>query len=156
MPGTQAVFNVMMGRYATLTGEFADLMLGYYGKTIGTRNPEVVQIARTQVKKDPITVRPADLLSPEWDRDTAEAAALRGFDGSEQDVLTFAMFPKVAPTFFGTRSQGPKNVGKSADVVAAEKAASAVGAQPGQPVRTPIRYKVIVNGAPHSVTVSPA
>ena len=28
--GTQAVFNVMMGRYKALTGEFADLMLGYY------------------------------------------------------------------------------------------------------------------------------
>ena len=32
--GTQAVFNVMMGRYKVLTGEFADLMLGYYGETI--------------------------------------------------------------------------------------------------------------------------
>ena len=31
--GTQAVFNVMMGRYKVLTGEFADLMLGYYGET---------------------------------------------------------------------------------------------------------------------------
>ena len=146
----------MMGRYKTLTGEFADLMLGYYGETIGKRNPEVVQIAQTQVKKDPITARPADLLAPEWEQDTTEAAALRGFNGSEEDVLTFAMFPKVAPTFFGTRSEGPKNVGKSSDVVAAEKAATAAGAQPGQPVRTPIRYKVTVNGAPHSVTVSPA
>ncbi len=26
--GTQAVFNVLMGRYKVLTGEFADLMLG--------------------------------------------------------------------------------------------------------------------------------
>ena len=37
--GTQAVFNVMMGRYKVLTGEFADLMLGYYGETIGPRDP---------------------------------------------------------------------------------------------------------------------
>ena len=36
--GTQAVFNVMMGRYKVLTGEFADLMLGYYGETIGPRD----------------------------------------------------------------------------------------------------------------------
>src|SRR5271169_5624495 len=35
--GTQAVFNVLMGRYKALTGEFADLMLGYYGETIGPR-----------------------------------------------------------------------------------------------------------------------
>ncbi len=33
--GTQAVFNVLMGRYKVLTGEFADLMLGYYGTRIG-------------------------------------------------------------------------------------------------------------------------
>ena len=37
--GTQAVFNVMMGRYKVLTGEFADLMLGYYGDTIGAARP---------------------------------------------------------------------------------------------------------------------
>ena len=43
--GTQAVFNVLMGRYKVMTGEFADLMLGYYGECIGERNPEVVEIA---------------------------------------------------------------------------------------------------------------
>ena len=37
--GTQAVFNVMMGRYKVLTGEFADLMLGYYGETHGPARP---------------------------------------------------------------------------------------------------------------------
>ncbi|HMP05850.1 MAG TPA: pyruvate carboxylase subunit B, partial [Lacipirellulaceae bacterium] len=36
--GTQAVFNVLMGPYKALTGEFADLMLGYYGETIGPRD----------------------------------------------------------------------------------------------------------------------
>ena len=49
--GTQAVFNVMMGRYKVLTGEFADLMLGYYGRTIGNRDPHVVELAGTQAKK---------------------------------------------------------------------------------------------------------
>ena len=35
--GSQAVFNVLMGKYKVMTGEFADLMLGYYGSTIGER-----------------------------------------------------------------------------------------------------------------------
>ena len=35
--GTQAVFNVLMGPYKVLTGEFADLMLGYYGETMDRR-----------------------------------------------------------------------------------------------------------------------
>jgi pyruvate/oxaloacetate carboxyltransferase len=37
--GTQAVFNVIMGPYKVLTAEFADLMLGYYGATLGERDP---------------------------------------------------------------------------------------------------------------------
>ena len=44
--GTQAVFNVLMGRYKVLTGEFADLMLGYYGETIGPRDPAVIEAGR--------------------------------------------------------------------------------------------------------------
>src|SRR5262249_35153389 len=49
--GTQAVLNVLMGRYKVLTGEFADLMLGYYGTTIGPRNPEVIAAAAKHAKK---------------------------------------------------------------------------------------------------------
>ena len=56
--GTQAVFNVMMGRYKVLTGEFADLMLGYYGETIGPRDPEVIEQAAKQARKQPINGRP--------------------------------------------------------------------------------------------------
>ncbi|MGC4049317.1 MAG: hypothetical protein QM757_07360 [Paludibaculum sp.] len=61
--GTQAVFNVMMGRYKVLTGEFADLMLGYYGTTLGQRDPEVINLPHKQAKKNPINVpsgRPAE------------------------------------------------------------------------------------------------
>lgn len=111
--GTQAVFNVLMGKYKVMTGEFADLMLGYYGECIGERNPEVVAIAQAQAKKEPITVRPADLLPPEWGKLVDEAAKLEGFDGTDEDVLTYAMFPGVAPGFFAARDEGPKNVGKT-------------------------------------------
>ena len=64
--GTQAVFNVMMGRYKVLTGEFADLMLGYYGETIGPRDPKIIEMAKAQAKKPSITQRPA-ILKPEWE-----------------------------------------------------------------------------------------
>ena len=74
--GTQAVFNVLMGRYKVLTGEFADLMLGYYGETIGPRDPEVIEAAAKHAKKQPITGRPADLLKPEWEELRAQALAL--------------------------------------------------------------------------------
>src|SRR5690349_17735862 len=65
--GTQAVFNVLMGPYKVLTGEFADLMLGYYGTALGPRDPQVLEAAVKHARKEPITGRPADLLKPEWD-----------------------------------------------------------------------------------------
>src|SRR5215212_1229495 len=63
--GTQAVFNVIMGKYKVMTGEFGDLILGYYGETIGKRSAEVTRLATKQFKKDLIQCRPADLLKPE-------------------------------------------------------------------------------------------
>src|SRR4029077_20154724 len=60
--GTQAVFNVLLGRYKVLSAEFADLMLGYYGETIGPRDAELVAQAEKQAKKPSIDTRPADLL----------------------------------------------------------------------------------------------
>ena len=114
--GSQAVFNVLMGKYKVLTGEFADLMLGYYGSTIGEKNPEVLKMAEAHAKKPAITCRPADLLTPEWENLSATAKALEGNDGSDEDVLTYAMFPQVAPKFFKTRHEGRKNLGKDPTV----------------------------------------
>ncbi|MFC6357940.1 methylmalonyl-CoA carboxytransferase subunit 5S [Luteococcus peritonei] len=151
--GTQAVFNVLMGRYKVMTGEFADLMLGYYGECIGERNPEVVEMAKAQAKKEPITGRPADLLDPEWEKLTEDAEALPGYNGTEEDVLTNAMFPGVAPKFFASRHDGPKNVGKT-DAQLKQEAEAAAGK--AKAVQGPIQYNVTFDGRSHSVKVEPA
>lgn len=151
--GTQAVFNVLMGRYKVMTGEFADLMLGYYGECIGERNPEVVAIAQAQAKKEPITERPADLIPPEWGKLVDEASKLPGNDGTDEDVLTYAMFPSVATSFFSTRDEGPKNVGMTDEQMKAEAEASSGAANA---VRGPIKYKVSLGGREHSVSVEMA
>ncbi|HUA62464.1 MAG TPA: methylmalonyl-CoA carboxytransferase subunit 5S [Verrucomicrobiae bacterium] len=161
--GSQAVFNVMMGRYKVLTGEFSDLMLGYYGETIGRRDRKLIEQAAKQAKKDPIDCRPADLLKPEWENLRAAALEVKGCNGSDEDVLTHAMFPQVAVKFFGTRDQGPKNLAKSSapkPVAAAPTPAPAAGAPSPEngksPVRTPVTYDVKLNGHTHRVTVTPA
>jgi methylmalonyl-CoA carboxyltransferase 5S subunit len=157
--GTQAVFNVMMGRYKVMTGEFADLMLGYYGATIAARDAEVVDIARRHAKKEPITCRPADLLRPEWDELRAQAIALDGCDGTDEDVLSYAMFPQVATKFFARRHEGPQNLGKesSAQPPKAPATPAAPATDDGHgPVRTEITYDVKFGGRTHKVTVTPA
>jgi methylmalonyl-CoA carboxyltransferase 5S subunit len=145
--------EVPLVKYKVMTGEFADLMLGYYGECIGERNPEVVAIAQAQAKKEPITERPADKLPPEWDKLCADAGKLTGFDGSDEDVLTYAMFPGVAPGFFEARDEGPKNVGKTPEQLKAEADAASGSANA---VRGPIKYKVSLGGRDHSVTVEMA
>ena len=70
------------------------------------------------------------------------------------------MFPQVAPKFFASRAEGPKNLGK--DPAATGPAAGTTGATPAgsasaaAPVRTPISYDVTVNGRSHRVSVTPA
>jgi methylmalonyl-CoA carboxyltransferase 5S subunit len=156
--GTQAVFNVLMGRYKVLTAEFADLMLGYYGETIGPRDPGVIEAASEHAKKGPITGRPADLFKPEWDDLRTHALALEGCDGTEEDVLTFAMFPQVAAKFFAHRAEGPKNVGKDPHAAApAAGAGSAAKPADGKgPVTSPVTYEVKLGNKSHKVTVRPA
>jgi methylmalonyl-CoA carboxyltransferase 5S subunit len=151
--GTQAVFNVLMGPYKVLTAEFADLMLGYYGSTLGERDPDIVAAARAQTHKEPIEIRPADLLEPEWERLASEAGALDGADGTDEDVLTYAMFPGVAPAFFAKRPDGPQNVGLDPAEVAAGQQSESTGKGP---VTGPIKYAVTMDGSEHHVTVERA
>ncbi|MCK6387775.1 MAG: hypothetical protein L6Q65_09240, partial [Zoogloea sp.] len=154
--GTQAVFNVMMGRYKAMSGEFADLMLGYYGSTIGERDPEVMALATQQGGKAPITERPADLLEPEWQTLRDTAVALPGCDGSDEDVLTYAMFPQVGTKFFETRAAGPRNLGHAPDAAdASQPAVPPVDRRKG-PVRSEVVYEVKLNGRSHRVSVAPA
>ncbi len=151
--GTQAVFNVLMGEYKVLTKEFSDLMLGYYGETIGPRDPEVIKVAVEHAKKEPITIRPADLLAAEWDDLRTSALALDGCDGTDEDVLTYAMFPQVAPGFFKARLEGPKNLSKKPGEAPAGTPAATNGRSP---VTTPVSYDVTLNGRTHKVSVKPA
>ena len=142
--GTQSVFNVLFGRYAKLTQETRDLLTGKYGATPAKPNPELVKEALKQNNmEEPVTCRPADLIPNELDKMAAEAKE-NGGDGSIEDTLTYAMFPKVAPKFFKERSNGPV----SSDSFALPKASSA-SASGGN-------YTVSVNGAAYNVVSGPA
>lgn len=97
--GTQAVFNVITGeRYKTVTKEFKGIVKGEYGKTPEPIDPEFQKMILKG--EEPITCRPADLLEPELDKLKQECEE---WTEQEEDVLTYAMFPKVAPKFFEQR-----------------------------------------------------
>lgn len=146
--GTQAVFNVLFGRYERMTGEFRDLLVGKYGKLPAEPNADLVKKALVQNSMEAaITCRPADLIAPEWDKMEKEAAE-NGGDGSVEDTLTYAMFPKVAPKFFKERKNGPVDAQTAFGLKETPKpaAASANGSS----------YTITVNGAAYNVTTGPA
>lgn len=65
--GTQAVFNVVLGeRYKMISKEVKDYIRGLYGRPPAPIDPEVRKKAIGDEK--PITCRPADLLSPEYEK----------------------------------------------------------------------------------------
>jgi oxaloacetate decarboxylase alpha subunit len=97
--GTQAVLNVVAGeRYKMVTKESKALLRGEYGRLPAPVNEDV---RKQCIGSDPvITHRPADDLAPELDRYREEA---KGFAECEEDVLSYALFPQVAPKFFEFR-----------------------------------------------------
>ncbi len=109
--GTQAVFNVIMGeRYKTVTKEFKGMVKGEYGKT----PVEISEEFKKQILGDEeaITCRPADLLEPEFEKMKLESSE---WTQQEEDILTYAMFPKVAPKFFEQRRNERFGIDSHAD-----------------------------------------
>lgn len=99
--GTQAVLNVLMGSpYKMVSKEFKGLVRGDYGKTPAPISDEFAEMILKGEER--ITCRPADLLEPEMDKLKKEAEK---YAIQEEDALTYAMFPQVAPKFFDKRAQ---------------------------------------------------
>jgi oxaloacetate decarboxylase alpha subunit len=111
--GSQAVFNIIGGeRYKTVTSEFREMVAGRYGKTPTVISDEFSKKILGDEKA--ITCRPADLLEPELEKLKAECSE---WTEQDEDVLTYAMFPKVAPKFFKDRRDKKYGVDKNADSV---------------------------------------
>ncbi len=114
--GTQATLNVLMGRYKMITKETKNYVLGYYGRSPGPIDPEVRKLVIGD--EEPITVRPADLLEPELPRRRAELDEL-GIKYSEEDLVSYALFPQVALEFFERRDRAERPKEETAALAAA-------------------------------------
>src|SRR5690554_102130 len=105
--GTQAVLNVLNGeRYKNITKETEGVLRGDYGATPAPVNVELQQ--QVLAGAEPTTCRPADLLTPEFDRlheELTRLSAEKGFSLADPvaDTLTYALFPYPALKFFQNR-----------------------------------------------------
>ncbi len=126
--GSQAVLNVLAGRYKSFTKESKAVLKGEYGRLPGEVNEDVRKLAIGD--EEVITCRPADLLSPELDKYREE---IKDYMQQEEDVLSYALFPQVAMKFFENRkkaAEGPKEETVSAPVAPPVPAAPAAPAAP--------------------------
>lgn len=98
--GSQAVINVLTGgRYKTITNEVKLYMQGRYGKAPSPVNQAVRDLAIGN--QEIITCRPADLIPDEMDKLRSE---IENVAKTEEDVLTYAMFPDLGRTFLQERN----------------------------------------------------
>ncbi len=100
--GTQAVLNVLTGgRYKSITNEVKLYLQGRYGATAGPVNEEIRKLAIGNLEV--MSGRPADLIPDELDKLRLESDDLAK---SDEDVLTYAMFPDLGRTFLQERAAG--------------------------------------------------
>jgi len=111
--GTQAVLNVLVKghRYKNVTKEVKDYVRGLYGKSPAPVSDQIRKLIIDD--EEVVTVRPADLLEPSYEKMKHEAMDA-GLIRKEEDVLTYIMYPAIAPSFLrGERSAEEVQVKKS-------------------------------------------
>lgn len=136
--GTQAVFNVLMGgeRYRNVTTEVKDYVHGLYGRPPAPIDPEVQRLIIGD--EEPVTVRPADLLAPIYEQMRKEAME-QNLITREEDVLTYIIYPSVAPSFLRGERQA--------------EAIPCPAAEPARVAEVPRSLEVEVDGEIFSVRI---
>ncbi len=139
--GIQAVLNVLSGsRYKQVTQEVKAYLLGQYGRPPAEINEEIRKLVIGDEKA--ITVRPADMLKPEMEKAKTEGQKL-GIIHSDEDVVTYALYPQVAVKFLRGESKE-----EAMPCAVAAPAASAPVAD------LPMEFAVDVDGEVFNVKIS--
>ncbi|TCK18300.1 pyruvate carboxylase subunit B [Thiogranum longum] len=137
--GAQAVLNVLTGeRYKTISNEVKLYLQGRYGRAPGKVNSMVRQQAIGN--EDVIDIRPADLLDDEMDELREET---NDITHSEEDVLTYAMFPDIGREFLTERN---------ADILVPEPLEPIGNGQGSQP--KPTEFNVTLHGETYHIQIT--
>jgi pyruvate carboxylase subunit B len=96
--GTQAVQNVLFGRYKMVSAQVKDYAYGLYGKPPVPMDKKVQKqcLKGYERGEKPITCRPADILEPEMEKAREE---VRDLARDEGDVLIYALYPTTGQRF---------------------------------------------------------
>ena len=108
MVGVQATNNVLAGeRYKNISKEVKAYCRGEYGKSPAPINPDVMKKALGDEK--PIEGRYADTLEPVFEKTKAELGETAR---SDEDVLSYILFPQVTEKYFAARKEKEEKIVK--------------------------------------------
>jgi len=121
--GTQAVSNVLFGRYKVVSEQVKSYVYGMYGRPPAPIDPEVQAVILKGYDKgeQPITSRPADVIDPELE---AAKLAVGDLAADIEDVLTYVLYPTSGARFLrwkhGLEMPPPETVGKTLEDIRVE------------------------------------
>ena len=164
MVGSQAVSNVLFGRYKMVSEQVKDYLYGLYGTPPRPPDPELTTTILKDYKRgqQPITTKPSDLIEPELEQ---AREAVREISTDIDDVLTYALYPTTGLRFLRIKhglDPVPDEMKPAADNEAASETQAAgaaaigkpVGAQPQRSANTR-RFNVFVGDEFFEVDVDP-
>ena len=96
MVGTQAVSNVLAGRYEMVSDEIKDYVSGLYGRAPAPVKPGIAKVVLGDGVSAKTTGRPADLLEPEMSR---AREAIKDISTDLDDVLIYGLYPATGMKF---------------------------------------------------------
>jgi len=142
--GTQAFMNVLHGeRYKVVTKEVRDYVKGLYGRPPAPIKEEIIR--KILGEEQPIyDTRPADLLQPELEK--AREEAIEAGARSEEDVLSYALFPVVAKEFFEWREKVERGEVPPVPVEEVEGETC--------PAKAPVEFFITVHGEQYHVQIA--
>jgi len=169
--GTQAINNVLFGRYKVISQQVKDYVYGLYGKPPVPIDSKVQKLILKGYEKGekPITFRPADIIEPELDK---AREATKDVAKDIGDVLVYALYPTTGMRFlkwkYGLEKPSPETKGKTLEdikledeLIAKAKAGeliekSKVKAPPPPAKPAGLVFDVIVDGKKHKLQIGVA
>ena len=121
--GTQAINNVLFGRYKVISQQVKDYVYGLYGKPPAPIDPKVQELVLKGYERgeQPITCRPADVLEPELDK---AKEATKDIARDIGDVLIYALYPTTGMRFlrwkYGLEEPPPETKAKTLEDIKRE------------------------------------
>ncbi len=164
--GTQAISNVLFGRYKVISQQIKDYVYGLYGKAPMPIDSKVQKLVLKGYERGekPITCRPADVLEPEMEKSKKETKDIAKDIG---DVLVYALYPTTGMRFlkwkYGleqpppeTKTKTLEDIHREDEIIAKAKAGELVSKSDVKVVAAPanIGFDVFIDGKNHRVDIS--